>query len=285
MEEPLDQIRSPRDGATQRPMWAAVALSVLVHAALLWGFPKMRLPSLAQPEWNDPNRSLSVRLVPLAQPPAPPSFAQRLRSPPAPRAQKPEAVRPPLPPPVVALKPPTRDTPAPARVGQGGDLSSYIEAKRRARALAEAPPAVPAAIAPPAPPVEDENARRERVAAANLALPSATAFGYDPRKRGGAFQIQRVGLDDAEFVFYGWDREARRNLARLVEVRRGESSDIRIAVVRRMIAIIRDYEAGDFLWESSRLGRSITLSARLRDNAGLEEFMMQEFFSESRAVR
>jgi hypothetical protein len=29
--------------------------------------------------------------------------------------------------------------------------------------------------------------------------------------------------------------------------------------------------------ESQRLGRSITMSARLRDNAGLEDFMMREF--------
>jgi hypothetical protein len=45
-----------------------------------------------------------------------------------------------------------------------------------------------------------------------------------------------------------------------------------------MIAIIREYETEDFVWESPRLTRNITLSARLRDNAELEEFMMREFF-------
>jgi hypothetical protein len=47
-----------------------------------------------------------------------------------------------------------------------------------------------------------------------------------------------------------------------------------------MIAIIREYEQQDFVWESRRLGRSLMLSARQRDNAGLEQFLMQEFFED-----
>jgi hypothetical protein len=49
-----------------------------------------------------------------------------------------------------------------------------------------------------------------------------------------------------------------------------------------MIAIIREYEREDFLWESHRLGRSLMLSARAKDNAGLEEFMIREFFEDPR---
>ncbi len=84
--------------------------------------------------------------------------------------------------------------------------------------------------------------------------------------------------DDAEFVFFGWNRDIRRNTAQLIEVRRGNNRDIRIAVVRKIIAIIREYEQEEFLWESKRLGRNLTLSARAKDNAGLEDFMMREFF-------
>jgi len=84
--------------------------------------------------------------------------------------------------------------------------------------------------------------------------------------------------DDAEFVFFGWNRDIRRNTAQLIEVRRGNNKDIRIAVVRKIIAIIREYEQEEFLWESKRLGRNLTLSARAKDNAGLEDFMMREFF-------
>ncbi len=49
-----------------------------------------------------------------------------------------------------------------------------------------------------------------------------------------------------------------------------------------MIGIIREHESGEFLWESHRLGRQLTLSARARDNAELEAFMMQEFFYDVR---
>ena len=47
-----------------------------------------------------------------------------------------------------------------------------------------------------------------------------------------------------------------------------------------MIVIIREHEKRNS-WES-RLGRNVTLSARLSDNAGLEEFMMHEFFDDAR---
>ena len=93
---------------------------------------------------------------------------------------------------------------------------------------------------------------------------------------------KRQGYDYAEFIFFGWNREFRRNTKQQIEVRKGNNSDIRLAVVRRMIAIIREYEQEDFRWESYRLGRSITLSARASDNAGLEEFMLREFFFEPR---
>ena len=45
-----------------------------------------------------------------------------------------------------------------------------------------------------------------------------------------------------------------------------------------MIAIIREREPGDFVWVSHRLGRNVNLSARPGDQAGLEDFLMQEFF-------
>jgi hypothetical protein len=161
-----------------------------------------------------------------------------------------------------------------------GDLASYIEARRRARG--ESAPAANPGSASNAPPAEDDNARANRIAAGNLASQRPMTFGYDPTQGGGVFQITRMGYDDAEFLFFGWNKEIRRNTKQLIEVRKGSNSDIRIAVVRRMIAIIREYERGDFLWESRRLGRNLMLSARASDNAGLEEFMMHEFFDYSR---
>jgi len=65
----------------------------------------------------------------------------------------------------------------------------------------------------------------------------------------------------------------------VIEVRRGAASDIRLAIVRKMIAIIREHEPEEFTWDSQRLGRSLVLSSRMRDNSGLEDFMLQEFFA------
>jgi hypothetical protein len=130
-----------------------------------------------------------------------------------------------------------------------------------------------------APAPEDDKARSNRIAAANLATQRQLTFGYDPSHGGGVFQLVRVGYMDAEFLFFGWNKDIRRNTKQLIEVPKGNNADTRIAVVRRMISIIREYEQEDFLWESQRLRRNITLSARARDNAGLEEFMMLEFFS------
>ena len=93
-----------------------------------------------------------------------------------------------------------------------------------------------------------------------------------------------MGRDSAEFIFFGWNKDIRRNSKQLIEVTRGDSSDIRIAVVRKMIAIIREDEPGDFVWVSQRLGRNVTLSARPRDNAELEDFIMQEFFADPRRL-
>jgi hypothetical protein len=134
-------------------------------------------------------------------------------------------------------------------------------------------------------PVEDEEARRDRIIAANLGGQRPPAFGFDPNRKGGAFQLQRLGYNDAEFIFYGWSKQHRRTMAQLIEVQRGDETDIRIAVVRRIIAIIRDFEQGDFLWQSPRQGHSLTLSARPQDNAALETFMMAEFFGDPNLPR
>ena len=104
-------------------------------------------------------------------------------------------------------------------------------------------------------------------------------FGFDPSKSGGIFQVTRMSIDHGEFLFHGWNMDIGRNTQQLIEVRRGNASDIRLAIVRKMIEIIRQHEPVEFVWESDRLGRALTLSSRLRDSAGLEDFMLQEFFS------
>lgn len=281
------ELRTRRDGVTIPKIWVAVALSLILHLALMWKWlPQLHLPSPEESKLGASRRSLEVQLAP---PPRPPSA--QIPPSPAPQAQPipPRPVpRPPPAAPVLALKTPppnpapTVPVPPPPRPPGDRDFAADIEARRRARgeSLAAAPPA-PASITPQ-PPVEDDKVRSARIAAANLATQNKQTFGYDPSQGGGVFQIMRIGYTDAEFLFFGWNKDIRRNTKQLIEVRKGNNPDTRIAVVRRMIAIIRDHEQEDFLWESQRLGRSMMLSARARDNAGLEAFLLQEFFDDPR---
>jgi hypothetical protein len=95
---------------------------------------------------------------------------------------------------------------------------------------------------------------------------------------GGVFQILEKGTYTAEFAFNGWRADTRRQWREVIEVDAGAGGDIDRAIVRRMIALIRTHYTGDFNWESRRLGRVVVLSAAPEDNAGLEEFLMREFF-------
>lgn len=284
MNDRIDDFRNRHDGVVVPRIWVAVAVSILLHIALLWRLPpfSVRLPGMGKgaAEVSSP---LTLRLMP-PSPPAPAFDATppQPSSKPALQAQRPKALPRP-PPPVIALNkpspearspvpvapnvPPPVAAPKPAPPAITGDLASYIEARRRARGE----PASPA-------PGENDDARSKRIIAGNLGSSRDQTFGYDPRQGGGMFQIQRVTVDHAEFLFYGWNKDIGRNIKQLIEVQRGNNSDIRVAVVRKMIAIIREESQEDFLWESQRLGRRLTLSARARDNEGLEEFMMREFF-------
>jgi len=294
MADWLPEIRSGFDRTTIRTIWVAFALSLLLHTAVLWPWlPSRHFLSLEHPERGNASGPLTVQLTPRPSrastpPPAPPPPSPPVQARPAPakRAPPPKAApRPRSTPPVVALNKPAPNVVAPQAAPPviaptpppvEGDLSSYIEARRRARS--EGTLAPPRNDAPVAPPEEDEDARFQRNIAANLGLSRTPTFGYDPEGGGGIFQIQRLGYDDAEFIFFGWNRVIRRNSRQRIEVQRGDASDIRIAVVRKMIAIIREKETGDFVWVSNRLGREITLSARPGDSTGLENFLMRDLF-------
>ncbi len=291
MSDWLNDPRSDYARLTIPTIWVAFALSLVFHAALLWGWvPRVQDVSLDSTERGTAGGPLVLQLAPPpgrapSASPAPPASSSAPQASPAKRAPQSAAMsRPPprtpvitqpQPAPAMAAAPATPPAVAPAQPPVEGDFFSNLEARRRARGE---PPAPPPAESASAEPVEDERARHNRIVAANLGLSRTPTFGPDPTG-GGVFQIQRMSSDHAEFVFFGWNKDIRRNSKQLIEVRKGDNADIRIAVVRRMITIIRDHEAGDFTWVSQRQGRNITLSARMRDNAGLEDFMLQEFFA------
>ncbi len=261
------------------------ALSVLIHIAALWillpRLPLLRpgeardqasdrlqveLQALPQPEPSQPippasppqretRAILTARARPRNAPPreTPPEFV-------VPSAERPEIPEPAPPSPPAVVEPPKSFPPV------AGDMASYVEARRRERGE------------PTASSEESETERRARIVASNLPVTQSPMSGQPKKRGGGVFEITRMAYDDAEFRFFGWHSEAGRKLPKVYEVRLGNNGDMRTAIVRRMIALIRETEQGDFSWDSFRLGRIVTLSARPADTAGLEEFMLSEFF-------
>lgn len=279
------------------PAWAFV-LSIVIHAVAMWEWwPRMQPQQVAAQAATDPDAPLVARLErgadarrPTRQPPEPPPATR-------PPPERPRRVTPvPRPvPPVIAVEPRVEprvqvpagpplppQPPSPPAIAKPpmppveADLASYIEARRRER-NAVAPPGTTGTTRGP-PSEDEERARRDRAIARNLAGINAAPGGEAQKNSGGIFQIRYLGYDDAEFTFFGWYQTANRRMMQKVEVRRGANPDIRIAVVRRMIEIIRQYEQQDFEWQSIRFGRNVTLSARAADNADLEAFLMREFF-------
>ncbi|MBX3629741.1 MAG: hypothetical protein KF908_07445 [Nitrosomonas sp.] len=160
--------------------------------------------------------------------------------------------------------PQKKDTDAPA------DLSEYIKRQRGQN---------PAAgifdgsgnnknINPEPQPSADE-VRMARVKR-NLQMPGTS----------GIFQITQIGPRYAQFSFRAWTTDVSNPRRELIDVQAGADGDIERAIIRRMIQLIRQYHQEDFNWESHRLNRVIVLSARPRDNEGLENFLMREFFGE-----
>ena len=297
------------DVVTIPVIWLAILLSLLIHGLALWlEWPRLHQLIALDKVLKGPESSLSVQLAdnataraaspPASPPPAmtavpPPPTPRRVPRPPTPpRAPvrppeappvltrpEPQAPREARPAPTPSLPPPQppqpepqpRPTPQPAQP----DLASYIEAQRKARGESSAASQGSAGSGQPG---ESEAERRNRIIAANLGLDRRPTVGNDPNSAGGLFQIRRVGYDDAEFYFLGFDKDIERTAKMTVEVRKGDAPDIRVAIVRRMIAIIRDSVQGDFLWTSQKLGRQVRLSARPEDNAGLEAFILRDVF-------
>jgi hypothetical protein len=281
--------------ATRR-IWRTGAMSLVVHAALL----VLLLPHVMDvrhpgEESPTPQVPLSVALVGPPQreetrpaqsapsQPPPPARREHVAPRPAPapppiaalpRPPEPDAWRVPIPsipalpePPRANPRPEFRPSPQPIE----GDLSSYIASQRASRGESPSGPSTSAG--------ERDAQRRDLAIRQNLAgLNDPRPLAGNPKNGGGLFQITLKSYDFAEFKFFGWNSEIGRQAPQRVEVRKGTNPTIDIAIVRRMIAIIRETQKGDFTWRSDRSGRDVTLSARPEDNDRLENFMMQELF-------
>ena len=259
-----------------RKMLIAIIVSLILHGLLLYVFIRQQILLNNRPV-NASNDTLSVQLNPsvplptksvasLPKPvePVPPEPVQRRTTRAAHQqpASKPimTAIQPA--PTVVAqpqLSPPpeptdNNTTPAPT------DMTSYINMIRAQKRAAAGEDDTP-----------KPNANDTRMANIKRNLQGG----------GGIFQIIRIDEDagSAEFTFRGWDNTSYSNPnLTTIYVQADGHTDIEHAIVRKMIAIIRQKHDGDFTWESDRLNRDVTLSARVKDNAGLEAFMLKEFF-------
>lgn len=124
----------------------------------------------------------------------------------------------------------------------------------------------------------DDNA----VARANVQHSMKQAQARGRNEGGGVFQVTFKGVRTAEMIFRGWDVRRRGTTNQLLQIDAGLNGDVDTAIVRKMIELIRERQSGDFSWESRRLGRVVMLSARLKDNEELEEFLKKDFFENYR---
>ena len=256
--------------------------SLVIHGLALFVVPRQPVGGIeASPTGRD---RLVVTLKPPASPPGaksvPPALAESRPEPPPPVRRPKESPAPVValnksrersqPPPSVPVLPAVPPRPA---ADVPTDMQSYVEAQRARRQAAEgfsgrAPTQFPAPPAAGLEPSEDEI----RLARVKRNLTVGTS---------GIFQIISIESNRAAFSFRGWTSDASNSRREYVQVEIGNNSSIELAIVRKMIEMIRRHYQGNFNWESQRLDRTVVLSARPGDNDGLEAFLLREFFGEA----
>ncbi|MCB5184936.1 hypothetical protein LG201_06935 [Methylobacillus gramineus] len=284
----------------RRNTFYALIVSLILHLILFFGFimptldqgddsgkeegEKQLMVNLAQPSKEKPQQEMAPPPS-SSPPPPPPSASKPSKATKQPRKQTkptPPVITgkdKPLPQPVEKSAPkPTLQPPAPPRPqepdpSQFADMSSYMNAMREFRKSTDNNYAAM---------MENERAQRES---------GSKTLSDDERRNevikknlssgaSGVFRIMSMSSYTATFEFRGWVNDfstAKREVFQ-IEAKAGE--DIQRATVRKMIELIRRHYSGDFNWESHQLGRVVVLSARMEDSAGLEDFLIKEFFGD-----
>ncbi len=273
----------------------ALIISLVVHLLLLIAlapklFPEGKPISTPQPltvNLNPPSKSASKPAEPAAvEPPVeitkPTKKSAIVKPTPIPRvitATKPStqsaanAFK--VPPIVIPKKLPKSAPDTPAEPLPGEDMQAYTQRMQDNRQHKQGYTSKDLAEGnPDNGPSEDR--RRNRAIAENM------KFGGS----NGIFEIKNIGLNSAQFNFKGWkNNNVSRAISENIDVSVPDGGDVKLAIIRKMIAIIRREYKGDFNWESRRLDRVIVMSARPEDNDGLESFLMKEFFGPGGAYR
>lgn len=246
----------------------AIVISLLIHAVILFFvLPQLIKPTSVFPPPQALNIVLSKpqpQILPAPDPakPEPPK--------PSPKPKKSAKKEAPIAPVMVApkqqnnsqfqlpIKPSEPTKPAP---DQPTDMMALVNANRQRRQTEEQS----ATAKERGTPSEDQ---RDAVIKRNLAQEGTN----------GIFQVREVGLHTAQLSFKGWKNNYNNARLEIYDVQAKPNETIELAIVRKMIVIIRKDYSGDFEWESQRQGRTITKSARIEDTAELEQFLMREMF-------
>lgn len=275
-------------------------ISLLLHGVLLWifapklfsiGAPQEEAPpleiSLGPPQKKETAPSELVNPTPPPQTPAEPTKPKLVEvKPPKPtktpvKVAKKSDIK--VPPDVKALKnkPLNKNVPKPERAQvsikplPGEDMQAYIKRQKEAKLAAKglSKKDVEEVMASNNP--QSEGDKRDAKIKENL--------NFDGTN--GIFEIRYLGSRSAKFSFKGWKNNINTARLEIIDVKAPGGTDIKRAVIKKMIEIIRREYSGDFNWDSRRLGRVLALSARREDNADLESFMMHEFFGPGSRVR
>jgi hypothetical protein len=244
---------------------AAITLVLLLHGLLLFFLLKIRadiqngkpvggpmvfiMDKIAQLKKGEPTPKKSAAK-------APPKSSSKAIS----RPVNPDAIVERTPEPV---KPVKVEEPLP-------DMASMLNAARERRQQSEAAAAAENQAAQQG----QRGQSAQEIAEANVKRSMQRASGQDGTS--GVFQITSKSVRMGTFTFRGWKVNSN-GWKQTIEVDAGLGGNIDLAMVRKMIEIIRTHYKGDFRWESNRLGRVVNLSARVEDSAELEAFMLEEF--------
>jgi hypothetical protein len=250
----------------------AIIISLLIHAIVLF----FVLPQLIKPVGGAPApQALTITLNQPQAKQVPQTIAEPEKpAPPAKKIPKKEKVtrsvmatqnaqsNNPIPLPIKTPEPPRPlDTTRPAPTEQATDMLDYVNKKRQPRQDEQSASAKSLGA-----PSEDQ---RDAVIKRNLAQEGGN----------GIFQVRDKNVFTAKLSFKGWKNNYNNARLEIFDVQAKGNETIELAIVRKMISIIRLEYTGDFQWESHRLGRAVTLSARLEDSAELEHFLVKEMFS------
>ena len=276
--QPLPGRAAPTYGR-QGPNRPAVAATILLHAllVLIWFIQPDKDAKQAKPASGSEGEV--VYIAPMKQPPKPPPRAQapapttKTRPTPRPREERIEIARLPDTITLPEEKPVEQAKPEPQKKfdeKQPVDMADFIAARRAQRGA-------PTGSEDTTP--ESEATKGMRNAMNNIA--SINGRGREDRNEtGGVFSISNKTFHSMDLKFRGWNPNFKRRWLTQVTVEQGSEPDVEIAVVKKMIELIRREKTGDFEWDSHRLGRIVKLSARPQDTDELMTFLFKEMFPE-----